>query len=125
MRRFHSIALPMLLGLSACASYGGYAYHGREWAPGEHPRSPQPYQGELGGPGLDILDEWLRETEEGRAVVSLGWREARHGHVSEDTAHRANIWFRRYADSNRDMTITDPEIRAALVAAATPHLRRP
>ena len=26
--------------------------------------------------------------------------------------------FRRYADTNRDMTITDPEIRTALVAAA-------
>ena len=45
--------------------------------------------------------------------------------ISEETADRANIWFRRYADSNHDMTITDPEIRTALVAAGGRYIRRP
>ena len=56
---------------------------------------------------------------EGVTIVSLGFRDAAEGEVSEDVAHRANIWFRRYADSNRDMRITDEEIRVALVQAAT------
>jgi hypothetical protein len=56
-------------------------------------------------------------------VVTLGFREAGEGFVSEDVAHRANIWFRRYADEDRDMRITDPEIRTALVQAAGRYLR--
>lgn len=131
-----ALLLVPLLSLAACAwgydgyeygygrDYGDYAYQGHDWAPGTHPRSPRPHEGALTGPGVDILDEWLRDTREGRAIVSLGFRDARHGEVSEDVAHRANIWFRRYADANRDMTITDPEIRLALVTAAAPHLHR-
>lgn len=97
---------------------GGYAYDGGEW---DGPR--RAYEGELEGPGLVVLDPWLKETPEGRAIVTLGFREAARGHVGEDVAHRANIWFRRYADQNRDMRVTDPEIRTALVAAAGRYLR--
>ena len=63
------------------------------------------------GPGVAILDPWLAETREGVAIVTLGFSDAAEGEVSEDVAHRANIWFRRYADSDRDMRITDEEIR--------------
>ena len=97
---------------------GGYGYDGREWA-GER----QPYRGELQGPGIALLDPWLLETEEGRAVVTLGFYDAAEGYVSEAIAHRANIWFRRYADHDGDQRITDPEIRTALVAAAGRYLR--
>jgi hypothetical protein len=117
------------LGVAGCAynsaydraghgPYGPYAYDGAAYA---GPRAP--YAGELHGPGLDILDPWLRGTREGQAVVTLGFREAAGGFVSEDVAHRANIWFRRYADENRDMRITDPEIRTALVQATGRYLR--
>ena len=82
-----------------------------------------PIDGALSGPGVEILDDWLKETAEGRAIVTLGFRDAGHGAVSEDVAHRANIWFRRYADRDRDMIITDPEIRTALVAAAGRYFR--
>ncbi len=113
------------LAAAGCA-YDGYhdrpgpygAYAGSDWA-GER----RPFLGELHGPGLDILDPWLKETREGRAIVTLGWRGTEGGFVSEDVAHRVNIWFRRYADENGDMRITDPEIRTALVAAAGPYLR--
>ena len=44
--------------------------------------------------------------------------------ISEATADRANIWFRRYADTNRDLVLTDPEIRIALVTASRRYLRR-
>ena len=130
-RRAFSIILAAA-GLSACAtgydaqprritfiSEPGPAYRGGQWA---EPR--RPYEGELTGPGLAILDDWLKETPEGRAIVTLGFADAGGGVVSEDVAHRVNIWFRRYADQDRDMTITDPEIRTALVAAAGRYVRR-
>lgn len=103
---------------TAASPYGPYAYAGQMW------RDRRPYDGPLTGPGVDILDPWLKETEEGRAVVTLGFHAASRGEVSEDVAHRANIWFRRYADGDHDMRITDPEIRTALVAAAGRFLRR-
>ena len=93
-------------------------YQGGEW---DTPR--EVYAGELTGPGVALLDPWLRETREGRAVVTLGFGEAASGFVSEDVAHRVNIWFRRYADQNCDMVITDPEIRTALVTATQRYLR--
>jgi hypothetical protein len=98
-------------------AYGDYRYSGDDW------RGPwaRPYDGPLTGPGVGILDPWLRETREGRDIVTLGFREAGRGYLSEEVAHRANIWFRRYADINRDMLLTDPEIRVALVQAARDH----
>lgn len=116
-----------LAGLSACSwgydgygyPYGDYAYRGSEWR--DHAARDLPDA--LTGPGVEILDDWLKGTREGRAIVTLGFRDAGTGEVSEDVAHRANIWFRRYADSNRDRVITDPEIRTALVAAASRYTR--
>lgn len=112
MRRSTWLILLATLGLTACA-YGGHAYEGREWS---GPR--RAYGGELSGPGLAILDDWLKETREGNVVVTMGFAEARRGFVSEDVAHRVNLWFRRYADHDRDLILTDPEIRTALVHAA-------
>jgi hypothetical protein len=107
------------LGTGGCAtSHSEYAYDGGDWS------NRRPYEGELQGPGVASLDPWLLETAEGRAIVTLGFREAGNGFVSEDVAHRANIWFRRYADQDCDLTITDPEIRTALVAAAGQYLRQ-
>lgn len=110
MRRgWLSLAAGMaVLGLSACATwyddygydYGDYRYHGEDYS----------------GSG-DILDPWLADTDEGRAIVALGFA----GATDPATAHRANIWFRRYADSDRDMRLTDPEIRLALVQASREH----
>lgn len=137
MRRLAYLVLLPLLAGSACAShdradrayhqpshrFGAYSYRGERWrAQSWRPRGP--YPGALRGAGIGILDEWLRETREGRAVVTVGWRDAHGGEVSEEIAHRANIWFRRYADRDRDMILTDGEIRRALVMAAAPYLRR-
>jgi len=121
MRRTMCAILLAAGGLAACTyDDHSYGYSGREWA---EPR--RPYEGALSGPGLATLDDWLKDTREGNVIVTMGWREAGGGFVSEDVAHRANIWFRRYADRNRDMIITDPEIRTALVAAAGRWTRRP
>ena len=123
MRRA-TLFLALALGAGACA-YDSYdtqppGYGGAEWS-----GTRMPYQGPLSGPGVETLDPWLRETEEGRAIVTMGFMDAAQGIVSDDVAHRANIWFRRYADHDRDMRITDPEIRTALVYAASGYLRRP
>lgn len=119
----------VVFGLAACAHddfhdapiyapYGPYAYAGQAWA------ERRPYSGDLRGPGVALLDPWLRETTEGRAIVTLGFHAAAEGYVSEAIADRANIWFRHYADSDSDMRITDPEIRTALVSAAGRFIRR-
>ena len=137
MRFRNFVTIMVLAGLSACAwgyddyygsPYGtveagsGPAYRGGAWA---EPRAVRaPFEGALSGPGLAQLDDWLKETPEGRAIVTLGFSDAAGGVISAETADRANIWFRRYADSNHDMTITDPEIRTALVAAASRYSRR-
>ena len=127
MRR-HTIAalLTLALGVSACAyyddygygpRYGDYRYEGPGWT-GER------WAERIGGPGGPILDPWLATTPEGREIVTLGFDDNDNGRISEETAHRANIWFRRYADGNRDMRLTDAEIRIALVQAARSGPRR-
>ena len=139
MRRRTILTLLALAGVSACA--WGYdelhystgwtvmapppapAYRGRAWAGARPMRTP--FEGALTGPGLVQLDDWLKDTAEGRAIVTLGFGDAANGVVSVETADRINIWFRRYADTNHDMIITDPEIRTALVAASRRYLRRP
>jgi len=140
MRRRTILTILALAGVSACAwgydehYYAGApdrmamaapapAYHGRAWA--GPPAVRAPFEGDLSGPGLAQLDDWLKDTPEGRAIVTLGFSDAANGVISVETADRANIWFRRYADTNRDMTITDPEIRTALVAASRRYMRRP
>lgn len=95
--------------------YGDYRYDGRAYGYGDRDRVPRYFT----GAGARLLDPWLSDTSEGREIVSLGFTEARDGRISERTAHRANIWFRRHADVNRDMALTDEEIRIALANAAS------
>ena len=131
MRRRTLLTMLGLAALSACAwgydeHYGspGWTeagppppvYRGRSWAAPRPERAP--FEGQLSGPGLAQLDDWLKDTPEGRAIVTLGFTDAAGGVISEETADRANIWFRLYADTNHDMILTDPEIRTALVAAS-------
>lgn len=117
------LPLATALALAGCASgdhryrhappaYGDYAYEGEEWG------SAGRWRGELAGPGTEVLDPWLIGTGEGRAIVTTGFRSAAQGLIDVDTAHRANIWFRRYADTDCDLRLTDAEIRLALVQAS-------
>jgi hypothetical protein len=91
--------------------YGRYRYEGSAW-------NARGGSGPLRGPGVAILDPWLAETREGGVIVRSGWEAARGGFVDPDVAERANAWFRRYADTDRDWCLTDAEIRAALTWAA-------
>lgn len=117
-------------GLGGCASdYGHFGYAGDWYGPGpdyvgadyraaDAPYGPAPAAPAFfGGEGAGLLDPWLAFTPEGREVVVTGFGGG-DGRISARTADRANIWFRRYADTNRDMALTDAEIRVALVEAA-------
>lgn len=70
--------------------------------------------GAFRGRGGDRLDPWLACTREGGDLVRRMFTRGR-GKIGEGQAERANIWFRRHADTDRDMCLTDPEIKAGLV----------
>lgn len=107
MRR---LALPLLaaLGLTACAhdpygdGYGDYAYAGDNW---DAPRNEY----------LEALDPWLENTDEGRDIV-YRWTEQGGGY--RGSVRALNVQFRRFADTDRDLRLTDEEIRLALIRCA-------
>jgi hypothetical protein len=107
MRRL-TVTLLCLLAATACAhdpyGYGpdGYGYQGDEWS----------------GRDMDDLfrlDPWLEDTREGREIVGRSLGERFHPEAVRDL----NIRFRHFADTNRDLRLTDREIRLALVRCAT------
>jgi hypothetical protein len=121
MRRAMTAALLVAaLGVTGCATADRMA------GPG-HARGDYRYTGEnyqrlgndcpaFGGAGGRMLDPWLACTREGQDLVRY-----RYGRESERLnpamADQLNIWFRKHADTNRDLCLTDPEIRTALVNA--------
>jgi opacity protein-like surface antigen len=120
--------LATALGVSACATYYGEGY-GRGGGYGGYGYDGRDYQrlgndcGFFAGSGGRRLDPWLACTREGQGIVRYGFDEDQDRRLTGKTADRANIWFRRHADTNRNMRLTDPEIRAALVNGAR-HLDR-
>ncbi len=130
MRRLGIIALfGLATGVSACAYYDDY---GSGYGPpggarfGDYMYAGSSYDREgwnegavrVDGPGARLLDPWLALTSEGRDILALGFNAGGDGYISEEMADRANVWFRRYADHNGDMRLTDEEIRVALVHAS-------
>lgn len=122
--------LTLALGVSACAYYDDYAagygppagsrFGDYTYAGSAYDRSAW-NEGvmRLDGSGAQALDPWLALTSEGRDILAAGFNAGPDGYISEETAERANNWFRRYADQNRDMRLTDEEIRTALAHTAT------
>jgi hypothetical protein len=106
------------LGLAACETYE----EGMEPGPAAYRYVGQDYQrlgnhcAVFGGPGAPMLDPWLACTREGQDLVRYRYG-PRSGNLSPAMADRLNIWFRRNADTNHDLRLTDPEIKAALVNA--------
>jgi hypothetical protein len=98
--------------MSACAhdpygygspGYGGaYGYHGDEWSGHDMDE-------------LSQLDPWLEDTREGRVIVDRSLGEVYYPEAIRDL----NIRFRRFADRDGDLRLTDYEIRLALVRCAT------
>jgi hypothetical protein len=106
------------LGMAACATYydGGYRGGSYDYVGSDFDR-PGNGCGFFAGPGGGKLDPWLACTPEGQGIVRDGFDSDRDRRLSSATAERANIWFRRHADSNGDMRLTDGEVRMGLVNA--------
>lgn len=68
----------------------------------------------IGGSGARYLDPWLSGTEAGRTLIQRRFDSKYNGRITPSTAKKANAWFRRYADTNRDSMITDREIDQGL-----------
>ena len=123
MRRTASLALPAaLLATVACSTYdddgyGGYRYEGSRYDMRGNDC------GYFGGSGGDRLDPWLACTREGQEIVRHGFDGDDDRRLGAKAAMRANIWFRRHADTDRDLCLTDPEIRAALVNGSRHYAR--
>ena len=109
--RLFAAPLLCLLAVSACAydryryadrGYDDYGYAGEEWADRELD-------------DLFSLDPWLEDTREGQVIVGRSLGQAYHPEAIRDL----NIRFRRFADTDRDLRLTDYEIRLALVRCAT------
>jgi hypothetical protein len=107
-------------GLAACDTYGGGnrpgRYGGYSYRGGDYERLGNDCHA-FGGPGGAMLDPWLACTDEGRDLVRY-----RYGRDSERLtaamADSLNVWFRGHADTDRDLCLTDNEIRGALVNGA-------
>ena len=112
------------LSMAACATYydDGYGYERRGYGGydyvGRHYDRLGNDCGFFRGRGGRLLDPWLACTREGQDIVRYRFDGDDDARIGRETADRANIWFRRHADTNRDRRLTDGEIRAALVNAA-------
>lgn len=90
--------------------FGQYLYVGRDFEASRwDPRSNQ-----FRGSGAAILDPWLAFTRQGRDIVYYRFDRDYDGSISARDADRINVWFRAYADVDRDYRLTDQEIGAAL-----------
>ena len=119
-----ALMFSLAAGVAGCATYhdDGYAYGSRGY--GRYDYVGRAYDrlgndcGFFRGRGGHVLDPWLACTREGRDLIRYRFDEDQDRSIGRKTADRANIWFRRHADTNRDMRLTDNEIRGALVNSA-------
>lgn len=102
------LTLLAVASLVGCAHYdrGGYGYDPYAYAGGD-------WGGDLGN--LDRLDPWLDDTEEGHVIVDRWFDQGTRGRAS---VRALNIRFRQFADTDRDLRLTDREIRLALAHCA-------
>ncbi len=72
-------------------------------------------QASIGGDGAEWLDPWLSGTVPGQHLVQTRFDRNFNGRIGIDRAGEANRWFRRFADRNGDLRLTDREISWGLV----------
>jgi len=70
----------------------------------------------VGGDGARRLDPWLNGTQPGQRLILGFFDHNYNGRIGIDRAGEANRWFRRFADRDHDLRITDGEINRGLVA---------
>ena len=115
------------VGAAACATYyddygSGRPYGDYRYAGGDYDRLGNDC-GFFEGSGGTLLDPWLACTREGQELVRYRYDSDEDRRIGSDTADEANVWFRRHSDTDRDLRLTDAEIRAGLVNAER-HSRR-
>jgi hypothetical protein len=116
------------VGVSACAVYDDFAY-GRAYGYHGHRYGDYRYQAATirAGAALPTRSRaaalpcstrgWPRRAKARRSSAPASTTAA-PGHLGAQSAHRANAWFRRLADQDGDLRLTDQEIRTALLRAA-------
>lgn len=70
----------------------------------------------IGGAGAEHLDPWLNGTQPGQRLILAFFDRNYNGRIGVDRAGEANRWFRRFADRDHDLRITDDEINRGLIA---------
>ena len=70
----------------------------------------------VGGDGAKRLDPWLNGTQPGQRLVLAFFDRNYNGRIGIDRAGEANRWFRRFADRDHDLRVSDAEINRGLVA---------
>lgn len=122
MRAFAPVIVAAALSLAAAAAaqpVDDDGYYGRGYQEDRVPVAD--YDGgrfgpvAVGGTGSASLDPWLSGTDEGARFVLRRFDRDGDGRIKPGAARRANVWFRRYADTDMDLRLTDAEIRIALV----------
>ena len=108
--RIFATVAPLAL-VAGCATYDDRGYGGSDGYPS--------YQGgQYGGTGARDLDPWLGGSRAGQALVLARFDRNDNGEIGSDRAREANAWFRRYADRDHDLRLTDREIDAGLQRVA-------
>lgn len=99
--------------------YGGSGYYQSDYRSGDGYRGRHRYadrhENPFRGNGARHLDPWLSQTREGQLFVLDHYAVGPNYEIGRPEAESANIFFRRWADTDRDYRLTDPEIRTALV----------
>jgi hypothetical protein len=113
MRRL--ILIPLCLAAVAACTHDPYRYG----PSGGYGPADYDYAGDDWGgrdwDDLSRLDPWFEDTREGQAILSRSI----DGGLHPDAVRDLNIRFRRFADTDGDLRLTDEEIRLALVRCAS------
>lgn len=118
IRHFFTLLAGVFLSLTAaCTTTGEKAYQDR-LPDGTYPVYQGGRYGEygIGGAGAKRLDPWLNGTQPGQRLILAFFDHNYNGRIGLDRAGEANRWFRRFADRDHDLRITDDEINRGLVA---------
>lgn len=118
IRHLWTIVVGALFSMvAACTTPGSSTFHDRP-ADGSYAVYAGGRYGEygVGGDGAKHLDPWLNGTQPGQRLILAFFDRNYNGRIGIDRAGEANRWFRRFADRDHDLRVTDDEINRGLVA---------
>jgi len=120
MRQIFTVLAGALFSLVGACTTPGWQGHDVDYryADGSYPVYSGGSYGEygVGGDGARHLDPWLSGTQPGQRLVLAYFDRNYNGRIGMDRAGEANRWFRRFADRDHDLRVSDDEINRGLVA---------